>query len=228
MPSQMLGRGRPAHLQLRPAADQMDQGGSVVSGAERILIEAQRVRELVVGNGVDLAAHIHDAAAAHEPADPPCARLVLRRLCHGQSLENLAIGRIRTTVQIEIQALARCRRPPVRVHVNGRVNLANVIIGLAPASSTACTSAANQCHSLNGPGQHVENLLMRPLASQNQLDRRRSVDLPHVVRVQDEKRDGSGRGRLEGPAGDEAERLEKGPVDHRIEAPRLMASRTWA
>src|SRR5262245_61429127 len=40
---------------------------------------------------------------------------------------------------------------------NGGSNLANVTIGLAPASSTACTTAANQCHSLNGSGTGLSN-----------------------------------------------------------------------
>ena len=40
---------------------------------------------------------------------------------------------------------------------NGGWNLANVIIGLAPASSTACTTAANQRHCPNGSGTGLSN-----------------------------------------------------------------------
>ena len=88
-------------------AAMIEDGGQFVQagnkgGAERILIQAQGVRELVVGDGIDLSAHIHDTAAVHELGDPSCPRFELRRLRHGQSHENLAIGRIRTTVQIEV------------------------------------------------------------------------------------------------------------------------------
>ncbi len=68
-----------------------------------------------------------------------------------------------------------------------------------------------------GPGQDVEDLLVRAIATEHQLcgaHRRRSRAR---IRIQEEQRDGAGSRRLEGPAGDHAQQLEQRPIHDGVE-----------